>query len=188
VTRLDPILDALTGDFQLVAIDGRGGSGKSTLADELATEVGAVVVHGDDFYRPMSEPDRLLLDAEGGYHRYFDWERLRDQVLIPLSAGRAARYQRYDWSTGEVDPVFHEVTASGVVIVEGCYTARPELERRYGLTVHVDTPSEVCLARLHARGHDHGPEDWIGRWAAAEDFYLDSTALRTRAHVVVAGF
>ncbi|MFC0623316.1 hypothetical protein [Kribbella deserti] len=68
-----------------------------------------------------------------------------------------------------------------------CYTARPELEHFYGLTVHVDTPSEICLARLNARGHDHGPEDWIGRWAAAEEFYLDSTALRTRAHVVVAG-
>lgn len=62
----------------------------------------ATVVHGDDFYRPMAHGDRLLLSPQDGYDRYFDWQRLRDRVLVPLASGSAARYQRYDWPTGQV--------------------------------------------------------------------------------------
>jgi uridine kinase len=174
----------LRGDFVLVGIDGRGGSGKTTLAVSL----GGVVVHGDDFYRPMPTAERLRLDAEGGYHRYFDWQRLRDQVLLPLRDGRPARYQRYDWPTGEVDPECHEVAPTGVVVVEGCYSVRPELAGFYDVTVHVDTPREVCLARVQARGDDHGPWDWNVRWQAAEDFYLRTTALTERVTLVVRGW
>jgi uridine kinase len=185
---LHDIVRALPSDgFALVAIDGRGGSGKSTLADKLAAEVGGVVVHGDDFYRPMAEADRLALDAAQGYQWYFDWERLRDEVLTPLRTGEVSRHQYYDWFTGVVHGEFHEVAASGIVVVEGCYVARPQLAHFYDLTVYVDTPSSVCLARLHARGHDHGPEDWIGRWHAAEEFYLRTTAPQDRLTLTVSG-
>jgi uridine kinase len=162
--------------FVLVGIDGRGGSGKTTLAERLAAEVGGVVVHGDDFYRPLPSAQRLALDAAQGYRQYFDWERLRDQVLQPLRSGGVSRHQHYDWGSGEVGGEHHEVAASGVVVVEGCYVARPELAHFYDVTVYVDTPSDVCLDRLRARRHDHGPEDWIGRWHAAEEFYLRTTS------------
>lgn len=81
-----------------VALDGRAGSGKTTLAgliaDHLAMNGPAAVVHGDDFFRPMPPARRLAAAAAQGYRQYFDWERLRDQVLVPLAAGRPARYAR----------------------------------------------------------------------------------------------
>ena len=123
------IAGAARGGFALVSIDGPGGSGKSTLAAEVAERLSpdqVSVVQGDDFYRPMSPEQRLLLSPQEGYERYFDWQRLRDQVLSPLASGAAAQYQRYDWPAGELAPgELHQVSRSGVVIVEGVYTARP---------------------------------------------------------------
>jgi uridine kinase len=153
------------GGFALVSIDGAGGSGKSTLAADLAERLGgmgpATVVHGDDFYRPMRAAERLLLSPQEGYSQYFDWQRLRDQVLIPLTSGTGARYQRY---------------------------ARPELADYYDLTVLVEAPRDVCLRRLHERGHDHGPGNWNERWRAAEEHYLVITNPGARLDLTVEGY
>jgi uridine kinase len=192
----DRLVQAIAGaaedGFALVSIDGPGGSGKSTLAAEVAerlTPERAAVVQGDDFYRPMPAEERLLLSPREGYDWYFDWQRLRDQVLIPLAAGTAAQYQRYDWPTGELaSGERHNVSRSGVVIVEGVYTARPELAVYYDLTVWVDAPREVCLRRLDERGHDHGPGNWDERWRAAEEHYIATTQPGMRLDMTVSGY
>ncbi len=181
------------GGFALVSIDGAGGSGKSTLAADLAERLGGTgrvaVVHGDDFYRPMRAEERLLLSPQEGYNQYFDWQRLRDQVLIPLASGADARYQRYDWPTGDLAAgELHHVPRSGVVIVEGVYTARPELAGYYDLTVLVEAPRDVCLCRLDERGHDHGPGNWNERWRAAEEHYLAVTNPGARLDLTVKGY
>jgi uridine kinase len=174
-----------TGPNLLVGIDGPGGSGKTTLAATLAGLLdGATLVHGDDFYRLMPEHERRQLDPRQGYERYFDWQRLRDQVLIPLRAGRATRYQSFDWLTGQLGP-WHEIGTGATVIVEGVYAARPELTSYYHLTAYVDTPRDICLQRVRGRGENS--EEWITRWRAAEDFYLGTTRPRSRVHLVVRG-
>ncbi|SDS59046.1 Uridine kinase [Streptomyces sp. TLI_053] len=170
---------------RIIAIDGTGGSGKTTLAAAVALNLdGAVIVHVDDFYRPMPDHEREQLDAEQGYHRYFDWERLRDQVLIPLRDRQAARYQIYDWTTGQLG-AWREIAPGTVVIVEGVYSTRPELARYYHFTTYVDTPRDVCLQRVRARGEN--PEAWIERWRAAEDYYLHTTWPQSRAKLLVSG-
>ncbi|MGW7442788.1 hypothetical protein [Kitasatospora sp. NPDC054795] len=174
------------GTTRIVAIDGTGGSGKTTLAAAVAGHLdGAVIVHVDDFYRPMPDRERELLDAEQSYHRYFDWERLRDQVLIPLRDDRAARYQIYDWTTGQLG-AWREIASGTVVIVEGVYSTRPELAPYYHFTAYVDTPRGVCLQRVRARGEN--PEAWIRRWRAAEEHYVHTTWPQTRAKLLVRGY
>ena len=191
----DRVIQAIAGaardGFALVSIDGPGGSGKSTLAAEVAEHLGpgrAVVVQGDDFYRPMSPEDRLLLSPQQGYDKYFDWHRLRDQVLVPLASGLTGQYQRYDWLTGDLAAgELHQVSPAGAVIVEGVYTARPELAGYYDLTVWVDAPREVCMRRLAERGHDHGPGNWNERWRAAEEHYIAATKPGVRLDITVRG-
>ncbi|MGW3910942.1 uridine kinase family protein [Streptomyces sp. NPDC005070] len=172
----------------LIAVDGMGGSGKSTLASAVARLGDAVVVHGDDFYRPMDADERAALTPAEGYDRYFDWQRLRDEVLTPLATGHDAHYGRYDWPTGSLaTDDLCAVACDGIVLVEGVYTARPELVDHYDLVVYVDTPPEESMRRLRARGDDHGPIDWEARWRLAEEHYLTTTRPRDRAHLVVPG-
>jgi uridine kinase len=192
----DRVVRAIAGaardGFALVSIDGPGGSGKSTLAAEVAERLGpgrAAVVQGDDFYRPMAVEDRLLLSPQQGYDQYFDWQRLRDQVLVPLASGSAGQYQRYDWLTGELAAgEVHQVSRSVAVIVEGVYTARPELAGFYDLTIWVDAPRGVCMRRLAERGHDHGPGNWNERWRASEEYYIAATQPGIRLDMVVRGY
>ena len=154
----------------LVAIDGHSAAGKSTLARTLQRRLEAQVVAGDDFYRVMDEGKRFSLDADAGYRRYYDWERLGVEVLEPLSSQRRARYRVYDWTTGALGDS-KEVAPHGVVLVEGVYSARPELRRYYGACLLVETPQRVREARQKRRAD--ASEAWLKRWDAAERYYLD---------------
>jgi len=178
------------GPVIAVAIDGAGGAGKSTLADAICAALrGAVqaiaIVRVDDFYRPLHEDVRVALDAEHGYRNYFDWIRLRDRALIPLRAGKIASYRRYDWSTGELgDRV--TVKPAPVVLIEGVYSSRPELRPLLDLAIFVDAPRDLRMRRMSARGQN--ASEWIARWMAAEDWYLEHVRPADHADLVVRGF
>jgi uridine kinase len=165
----------------LVAIDGPGGAGKSTLANELRGRLDAAVVAVDDFYRVMEESVRYSLTAEEGYMQYFDWQRLRDQVLAPLRCNEIARYARFDWQSRQLGSTA-EVQPNGVVLVEGVGSFRPEFRSFYDYSVYVDGQAEVCRARLRSRGDS---EDWISRWDAAQDWYVQHHDPRASVDVVV---
>ena len=93
-------LDGSAGRPRVVAVDGHSAAGKSTFAETLAKRAGAVLVRGDDFYRVTSEAERAGLGPREGVERYYDWQRLRDEVLAVVRGGVTARYRPYDWRTG----------------------------------------------------------------------------------------
>jgi uridine kinase len=171
----------------LIGIDGPGGSGKSTLARELREQMPmtALVVEGDDFYRLLPDAERLALTPSQGYDLYFDWERLRDQVLVPVGAGRPRlTYQKYDWTTDQMGS-WVDVPMPDAVIMEGVYVLRPALRPLFDLAVVVETSAPVRLGRQQGRGENAG--EWIRRWMAAEDYYITRHAPAGRADLVVQG-
>jgi uridine kinase len=169
----------------LLAIDGHSASGKSSLAGALqGARPDAIVVHTDDFYRPLDPDYRASLDAAGGYAEYYDWQRLEAQVLRPLSFGRPARYQKYDWDSNDLGE-WDEIKPSGVVIVEGCYSARPELRSYYGAIVLVVTSPAERERRQCLR--DDANNEWLDRWDAAERLYMERSGLGIYADLVVSG-
>lgn len=168
----------------LVAIDGPSGAGKSTLARELA-EAGdqTAVVSGDDFYRPASDEERRSWSAEEGVRKYFDWERLEQDVLGPLSRTGRCSYPRYDWASGKLSEPM-QLPNAHVVLIEGVYSFRPELRRYYDFSIVVCTPQDECLRRWKQRGD---PEPLLERWNASEALYFESTHPEESAEMVVLG-
>jgi uridine kinase len=67
---------------RLVGIDGAGGAGKTTLAARLSDKI----VSTDDFIEAPWE--------------WYDFDRLRRDVIDPLKRGVPARYRRMDWNDG----------------------------------------------------------------------------------------
>jgi len=170
----------------LIALDGPSAAGTSTLALAVGLRLSASVVAGDDFYRDMPEEQRWTLTATQGVAEYFDWQRLRHEVLEPLRAGRAARYRPFSWRPeGGLDDRVVTVDPAPIVVLEGVYAARPELRDLLDLTVLVETPADERHRRQIARGH--GNDAWWPRWGMAEDHYF--TAIRPRASfdLVVSG-
>lgn len=166
-----------------LALDGHSAAGKSTLSRALMAGLERCqVIQGDDFYRVMDAAARMALTPAEGYARYFDWQRLEAQVLRPLRAGQTARYQAYDWETNALG-AWQTARPEGVLVVEGVYSARPELAGYYDAVVYVEAPPAARWQRQRERG-DAG--EWIERWEAAEADYLRTSGLRERADVVYA--
>ena len=131
-----------------VGIDGPGASGKSTLAAGLAEVLPeAVLVEGDDFYRPESDTNRSEIEVAG----LFDLSRLASQVLIPHTEGRVLQYQRYDWESGSLGD--WATGASGApLIVEGVYSTHPILRDFYDVWMPAE---DRYIAEQAPQNHAH---------------------------------
>jgi len=166
-----------------IGIDGPGASGKSTLATGLAAALpNAVLVEGDDFYRPESDSSRSEIEIAG----LFDLPRLASQVLIPHSQGREFQYQRYDWEAGTLGD--WAAGANGAsLIVEGIYSTHQTLREFYDLRIWVTAPRAVRLARGIGRDGEETRSTWVDFWMPAEDRYVTEQAPQNYAHLVLNG-
>ena len=170
----------------VIALDGPSAAGTSTLAADLGLLLAAGVTEGDDFYRDMPEEQRWSLTTTQGVEEYFDWQRLRYEVLEPLRAGRTARCHPFSWRPGGgLDDRMVTVVPTPIIILEGVYTGRPQLRDLVNLAVLVETPAEERRRRQTVRGH--GNDDWWPRWGAAEDHYLTAICPRQSFDLVVPG-
>ncbi len=184
VVQVSNAIDELSRRAAFVCIDGRSAAGKSTLAPALVQRYRASLVRMDDFYRVIDLDVRAKLTPAEGMDQYFDWQRVRREALEPLRRGDLARFQRYDWSANQLG-LWEEVLPADVVIIEGVYSARPELVDLMDLRVLIETPHSVCLERQVARNENSS--EWIARWTAAEQRYFDDVLLRSPVDLAVAG-
>jgi uridine kinase len=159
----------------IVAIDGRSGAGKSTLAAAVATEVGAAVIDGDDFYSGGTAAQWDAMTPSDRARHCIDWRRQRS-VLEPIARGEEATWHPYDWDTddGRLSDRALSLQPPGVVILEGAYSARPELADLMDLRVMLDVPDQVREQRLRVREGEHYRKEWESRWASAEEYYFEN--------------
>ena len=158
---------------RIVGIDGHGGAGKTTLAAKLAHELGAEVVHTDEFASWSNPVDW--------------WPRLLTEVLTPLAAGETAFYQPTQWDEHVRDPAV--IHAGGIVLLEGVTATRVEFRPYLAYAIWVETPREICLRRGLARDGESSSPQWE-TWLDREDryiardqpqFYADATVDGTKA-------
>ncbi|MGG0290612.1 AAA family ATPase [Bacillus pacificus] len=170
----------------IIGIDGCGGAGKSTLANKIKRKFSTVtVVHMDDFYLLSSQivnehPTNKSIGAD------FDWKRLLQEVLDPISNGVEGCYKRYDWETDSLVES-HIVPANGIVIIEGVYATRQELAEVYDLKIWVNCPRETRIKRGIARDGEAARDMWENNWMVAEDMYVESYKPHEFADFIIDG-
>ena len=162
------------GRVRLVCIDGPAGSGKTSFAARLverlaADQVRVGTVHLDDLYEGWSGLEGSL------------WERLTAQVLGPLRSGAPGRYQRYDWVAGAFAD-WVDVPVPDVLVLEGCGAARQAAAPDAVLTVWVEAPAELRLARGLERDGEAMRDEWMA-WTLREAAHFAREQTRARADV-----
>ncbi|MGW6271295.1 uridine kinase family protein [Streptomyces sp. NPDC055060] len=142
------------GPVRLVAVDGHAGSGKSTFADRLAEALGGAPV--------------LRLDDIASHAALFDWtERLRSQVLVPLSRGETAHYEPYDWHACRFGPGTRALPPAPVVLVEGVGAGRRALRPLLARLLWMELPRDESWGRGRHRDGAVQSDFWDG-WEPAE--------------------
>lgn len=168
------------GSVRFIAIDGHGGSGKSTLAESLAEQLGAQIIHTDDFASWDNPKDW--------------WLKIIDHVFKPIAGeAKTLNYERSKWwEDHHPEPAVDE-PVTPIMILEGVSASRKEFADYISLSIMVETPKEVCLKRgfERDRGND-GKSDkeimdmWEQGYTDEEKFYKQDSP-KSRADIVVDG-
>jgi uridine kinase len=192
VAAIQRLLSRQAGPI-VVAVDGGSGAGKSTLARLIQNQVDTALIQIDDFFAadiPDSQWDEFSVEERLRY--VFNWRRLRESAMEPLLAGEPAKWYAFDFESGlrpdgtygtQADPT--ERKPADVILLEGAYTACPELADLVDLAVLVDVPVEERHVRLEAREDKGFLEEWHRRWDPVESYYFTQVRPRSSFDLVV---
>lgn len=174
----------------VIAIDGGCGSGKSTFAEELRREYeayGCVIIAMDDFFLQTHQRTPARLSQAGGN---IDYERFIEEVLLPLKAGWAFSYRRYDCKTRSFGTaVTVDVKQCRLVIIEGVYSLHPafvEFDDLYDIRVFVDADATVRLQRLTERA-PHVVGRFVNEWVPMEELYFETFKIADKCEFRIEG-
>ncbi len=152
----------------LVTLDGPCAGGKTTLAALLAGELGAAVVHTDDFVVPHAQKTAERLALPGGN---CDVERLTAEVALPWKQGGPVRFQRYDFMADRLCPP-EELPPADVLILEGSYCNLPAIRRLADVRLFLQADWPTRLARLQRRESPESLRRFEERWIPLENAYF----------------
>ena len=116
----------------------------------------------------------------------FDWERLRDQVLMPMKNNQSCKFQRHDWGTDKLEE-WHEITACKLLIIEGVYSTRQELRKYYDRKLWVVTSYGTRLERGVHRDGEEARAMWTDTWMPAEIDYELKHQGPANADILISG-
>lgn len=158
------------GPVRLVAVDGHAGSGKTTFAARLAAGLGGAPV--------------LHLDDLATHREFFGWQdRLREQVLCPLSRGGAATYEVYDWHL-RTFAERHTLPPAPVVLLEGVGAGRRVLRPHLARLLWMELDPEAAWARGRSRDGPPLAGFWDA-WTRAERAHFAADPSRPHADALV---
>ncbi len=143
----------------LIAMSGGSGSGKSTLAEALLAHLGpgkAVMFGEDAYYHPMrfygtpqSAAEREALVAGINYDdpKSKEVDHLVSD-LRALKAGEAVEQPIYDYERHDRSSDTRRIESAPILILEGIHAlSMPKIRNFIDLSVYVDTPDDLRLAR-----------------------------------------
>ena len=199
--QLADIIISIKHSYPLrVAIDGIDAAGKTTLADELASLIegqGRPVIRAsiDGFHRPRQQRYRRGSDSpEGYYEDSFDYAALREVLLIPLGTHGIRHYRRAVFDVGADAPIHtkeEDASPNAVLLFDGVFLLRPELEDIWDYHIFVNVDFEVALQRAIRRDLPRlgSPEavqaHYLQRYFPGQRLYFQAVQPQKRADVIV---
>ena len=165
------------GRPRIIAIDGRSAAGKSSLAHRLQKALPeSSLLHMDQFFlQPQQRTPQRLAQPGGNV----DYERFRDQVLLPLTQGRPFSYQPYDCHTqGLLAPI--SIQPGPLAIVEGSYSCHPALWDFYDLRIFLTVSPAVQLERIAQRNGPAALPMFRDKWIPLEEQYFSALDIMGR--------
>jgi uridine kinase len=183
-----------------VAIDGIDAAGKTTLADGLVAPIqvrGREVVRAsiDGFHRPRAERYARGADSpEGYYHDSFDYAALRAALLDPLGPNGTREYRRrvFDY---RADAPVHDptrvATADAILLFDGVFLFRPELNDCWDYRIFVHADFEIALERALVRDEklfgsaENARARYVNRYIPGQRIYLQTIQPQRLVDVVV---
>ena len=167
----------------IILIDGRAASGKSSLAADLKNalfkelEQAPRLIHMDDLY-PGWEGLQL-----GSFY-------LNQQILQPLSNGKTAHWQLWDWQKAERGRAdepgngWREFAGGTPLIVEGCGALSRVSSELADFRVWIEATKELRHARWIERDGEKFNDYWH-IWAAQEDEFYQQEKSKSLADLLI---
>ncbi len=130
----------------------------------------------------------------GYYEDSFDYDAFVHHVLGPLGPGGSRRVRRavYDFrADSPVESPEELVPANGVVVCDGIFLLRPELNGYWDFRVFLDVSFDVALERALARdlelfgSIDAVRDRYRSRYIPGEQHYLDTVDPEALADVII---
>ena len=165
--RIDALLE---GKEQVIlAIDGNCTAGKTTLAAALKKEYDCNVFHMDDFFlRPQQRTAERYAQPGGNV----DYERFREEVLLPLKSGGSFSYRPFACKTFALsEPV--QIMPKQLNIVEGTYCLHPYFADPYDLRIFLSVDKQTQTERILQRP-PHLTERFFSDWIPMETLYFNA--------------
>ena len=138
----------------IIGIDGESTAGKSTLAGKLKEALPDAAVIGLDYFchEKSGKEGEWWGNSLIGYG--FDWERLRDQVIIPFQSGATGiQYDSFNWDTCK-GTVRETLPDCNILIAEGLTVLSREMRDVFDIRIWLTSDREGQMQRLLDRG-DH---------------------------------
>lgn len=177
--------DYMDEEILIIAIDGRSGSGKTSLAEFLSEKFDANVFHMDDFFLREEQRTAERMNETGGN---IDYERFREEVLIPLWYGDPVNYVPYNCMTSKLDEDAAKIIKpKRINIVEGSYSQHPYFGDPYQLRIFCDIDPENQLKNIASRIGEDNPLllRFKNEWIPKENAYFDANNIEENSDVYI---
>ncbi len=168
---------AYQGNGPLVlTLDGRAASGKSTFSQLLfqalqeANLGKGALIHADEFFlRPEQRTKaRFMQPGEN-----IDYERLQEEVLIPLCHQQEIVYRPFSCSTFSLqNPIF--LGKVDWIILEGSYSLNDHLAPYAGISCFLTCEASIQSERILKRSNPKKWQDFQTRWIPLEEKYIEA--------------
>lgn len=182
----------------LVGIDGLGGAGKSTISEQLCRKLWedgfkVTVFHIDDFIHPkVIRYNENYPEWECYYHLQWRYDYFLNAVIRPAKAGQNVNQEiaLYDKENDAYRTERFCIEKGSIIITEGIFLQRSELEGCFDYMIYMDIPEELRLRRVLERDGYIGDRAEIqakyeNRYFPAERYYVEQYRPEQKADCVI---